>query len=143
MFVFERNSQVVTYLDGSVAKAYKISGTTTAAAKTIDTGLPVTIGQDPTGLYAETGSGDIDDIGVWRRAITSLEAASLYVAGANNLSFIGLTLTIERVGNDIKLTWDAGVLQHADDVVGPHTDVRAQRRLAWFHRTRTRSLLPG
>lgn len=126
VFVFERNSQVVTYLNGSPAKSFKISGTTTAAAKIIDTGLAAVIGQDPTGLYAETGSGDIDDLGVWKKALTPLEAASLYVAGINNLSFViaplGL-ITIERVGSDVRLTWSLGALQSADTVNGGYTDV--------------------
>src|SRR6185295_14524443 len=81
VYVFDRNSQVVVYLDGSVAKTFKISGNSTALAKTVDTGQRATIGQDPTGIYAETGSGDIDDLAVWKRALTPLEAASVYVSG--------------------------------------------------------------
>ena len=65
------------YQDGNLARAYKISGTSTAAATGIDTELPATSGQNPTGLYQETGSGEIDGLGVWRRALTPLEAVSL------------------------------------------------------------------
>jgi len=123
VYVFDRDSQLVVYLDGAVAKAQKIDGTTTAAAKDIDTGLAATIGQDPTGLYQETGSGDIDDLGVWRRALTPLEVAALYVTGANNLSYFGVGLTISKNAGAITLTWDAGVLQQADVVTGPYADV--------------------
>ncbi len=128
LFVFDRNKQVVTYLDGNPAKSYKIDGTTTAAAKTIDTGAPVTIGQDPTGIYAETGSGDIDDLAVWRRALTPLEAASVYTAGAAGLSPayvppVPSAITIERVGNNIRLSWTDGTLQSADTVNGTYSDV--------------------
>jgi hypothetical protein len=86
MFVFDRNRQVVIYLNGNPAKAFKISGTSTADAVNIDTGAPVTIGQDPTGIYAETGSGDIDDLAVWTRALTPLEAASIFAAASAGFS---------------------------------------------------------
>lgn len=122
-FVFDRNQQAVTYLDGAPARSYKIDGTTTAAAKTIDTGLPATIGQDPTGIYPETGSADIDDLGVWRRALSPLEVASLYVAGVNNLSFFDLTFTIEMSGKNVRVTWSQGVLQQSGTVNGLYTDV--------------------
>jgi hypothetical protein len=49
--------------------------------------LPATIGQNPTRLYQETGSGEIDGLGVWRRALTPLEAVSLYTVGLNGQSF--------------------------------------------------------
>lgn len=123
VYIFDRNSQLVTYLDGAVARSVKIDGTSTAAAKTIDTGLAATIGQDPTGRYAETGSGDIDDLGIWRRAITPLEAASLFVAGKNQISFAGRGLTLERSGSTVTLEWDGGQLQQATELSGPFTDV--------------------
>ncbi len=122
-YVFDRDSQVSTYLNGSLAKSFKISGTTTGAAKTIDTGLAATIGQDPTGLYQETGSGDMDDLGVWRRAISALEVGSLYVAGMNNLSFYGRGLSIEKSGAESQLVWDGGTLQQSATVEGPYSDV--------------------
>jgi len=61
---------MVTYLDGVLANSTKISGTTLKDAGNIDNGLAATIGQDPTGAYGETGSGDIDDLGVWKKALT-------------------------------------------------------------------------
>ena len=123
-----------TYLDGIViptsAVLYhgqsKQAGTSAGAAGNIDTGAPATIGQDPTGRYAESGSGDIDDLGVWRKALTPLEAASIYMAAiSNHLSYVGapITLTMEKTGSNLKLSWPAGTLQSADDVTGPYTDV--------------------
>jgi hypothetical protein len=87
---FDRaNGMAVTYLDGMVAN-FTPQGGSIAAAGNIDTGRAAIIGQDPTGQYAETGSGDIDDLGVWRRSLTALEAASIYMAGvSNHLSFTG------------------------------------------------------
>jgi hypothetical protein len=123
-YVFDRNANVVTYLDGQVAHSTKISGTTTAAAKAIDTPDQAVIGQDPTGLYQETGSGDIDDFGVWRRALSPLEVASIYVAGNNNLSYTGgSTISVSNTGTSVKITFDGGLLQQADVITGPFSDV--------------------
>ena len=43
----------------------------------------VAIGQDPSGFYQEQGYYDIDDLGVWKRALTSLEVGAIYLAGTN------------------------------------------------------------
>lgn len=87
---FDRAGGTVTYLDGVAASYSVVGGTSVAAAGDVDVANPATIGQDPTGQYTETGSADIDDLGVWRRALTSLEAASIYMAAvSNSLSFTG------------------------------------------------------
>ncbi len=119
--------EVITYLDGSVANAVKTQGTSVRDSGNITTGQPATIGHDPTGTYGETGSGDMDDLGVWKRVLTPLEAASIYSAAiSNHLSYVdqpvSLTMAV-LVGNQLKLTWTAGTLQSADNVSGPYTDV--------------------
>ena len=43
---------------------------------------PIVIGQDPTYLYQEPGSATLDDIGIWRRALTALEVAQIDSAGS-------------------------------------------------------------
>jgi hypothetical protein len=86
----DRVNGMVTYLDGVAANYVVQGGSSIAAAGNIDTGRPATIGQDPTGKYRESGSADIDDLGVWRRALTALEASSIYMAAvSNHLSFTG------------------------------------------------------
>jgi len=86
----DRANGLVTYLDGVAARYSVQAGSTVSEAGNIDTGRPVTIGQDPTGKYAESGSADIDDLGVWRRALSALEATSIYMAAvSNHLSFTG------------------------------------------------------
>lgn len=87
---FDRvNGIAVTYLDGVAAHSTPQAGSL-ASAGNIDNGKPATLGQDPTGQYEESGSGDIDDLGVWRRSLTALEAASIYMAGvSNHLTFTG------------------------------------------------------
>jgi hypothetical protein len=87
--IFDRTNGMVTYLDGLPA-AFDNMGGATAVPTNVDTGNPAVIGQDPTGHYPETCSADIDDLGVWRRALTALEAASIYLAAASNhMSFTG------------------------------------------------------
>ena len=80
---------------------------------------------------------DIDDFGVWRRALAPIEAAALYVAGAPGLStpgtgfsFVGTTnvppISIAAVPGSpasVRLTWSYGTLQSATSVSGPYTDV--------------------
>jgi hypothetical protein len=118
--------KITTYLDGVLTPGSVQGGTTLDDARDIDTGNPATIGQDPTGLYGELGSADISDLGVWRKALTPLEAASIYIAGVSNqLSYAyepsGLTAT--ETGTTLTLNWTLGTLQSSTNVAGPFTDV--------------------
>jgi hypothetical protein len=127
LHVIDRVNGMVTYLDGTAAHYAKQPGSTSiAAAGDIDTGQPATIGQDPTGVYAQVGSANIDDLGVWRRALTPLEAASVYMAGVNHLSFDGPpptpTLTWVPSGNSITITYQ-GTLVTSPTVSGIYTNV--------------------
>jgi hypothetical protein len=129
--VIQRGVNTVTYLDGAVAKASKVGGTSIAAASgSLDSTPPnpATIGQDPTGHYGETGSGDIDDLGVWRKALTPLEAASIYAAASiNGQTFTGTypaSITAQVLpGHQLQLSWPYGILQSATKVSGPYTTV--------------------
>jgi hypothetical protein len=106
--------------------ASKQAGSSAAAALNVDTGSAISIGQDPTGTYGETGAGDIDDLGVWHKALTPLEASAIYLAGVSNqLSFVGapVTLNITKSGSTVTLTWVAGILQSSDNANGPFADV--------------------
>jgi hypothetical protein len=122
----DRAVGAVTYLDGLRSHQNVQQGVSATSAGNIDTGAPANIGQDPTGQYSEPGSADIDDLGVWRKALTPLEAASIYMAAlSNHLSYVGapITLTVQRSGSQIHLSWPAGMLQSADSVNGSYTDV--------------------
>ena len=88
----------------------RTSGQTTCA---------VNIGQDGTGVYFDQGSAyninaKIDDLGIWRRALTSGEASAIYTAGqaGKDLSQAKVapvttkpTVTINAVGSSLKITW--------------------------------------
>ncbi len=63
----------------------------------IDTTLAVNIGQDGTGTYgASVTNALIDDVGFWRRALTTQEAQAIY-----NASFSGKNLAEAEVGGTV------------------------------------------
>jgi hypothetical protein len=127
--VFDRKAGVQTYLDGAPVGYEKQSGTSFQATADVDSGNPWTIGQDPTGLYAESGSGDIDDLGIWRRALKPLEVASIYMGAiSNKLSFVNgvsapVTIKLQKSGGATQLIWSEGTLQAADRVDGSFQDL--------------------
>jgi hypothetical protein len=120
---FDRNGYALTYLDG-----IQVDQSPIANVGNIDTGKPTNIGQDPTGTYDGGGpaEADVDDMGVWRRVLTPLEVAGMYVAGnSNGVSFASarVKITIQVTGSQVKVTWPAGILQSATEAAGPYTDV--------------------
>ncbi|MGH7967789.1 MAG: LamG-like jellyroll fold domain-containing protein, partial [Limisphaerales bacterium] len=113
--------QASVYVDGLVAGNWSISGLGSMYYNN-----PIAIGNDPTGAYGASGGGSIDDVGIWRRALTPLEAAGIYVAGiSNNVTFAAsaVTLALERSGAQLQLSWPSGALQSADQAAGPYTDI--------------------
>jgi hypothetical protein len=116
------NAKMIVYVDGIPAVEYLISGTSLNAVGNIDV-LPANptaaavVGQDPSGLYGEDGQFDIADVGVWRKALSPLEAASIFVAGSvSQLSFTGTapsypaSITMGKTtvsGNSATLNWTA------------------------------------
>ena len=108
LHTFDRTGLALTYLDGAL-----VDSRSAAAAGDLDTGNSVTIGQDPTGTYVEDGSADIDDMAVWRRALTAYEAYSIYYRATNaNESFdvpgnvklnVGLTAS-----GQVEISWRPG-----------------------------------
>jgi hypothetical protein len=122
VFAYDRTGVGNTYLDGKLADSRLIT-----IVGNLDTGRNTIVGQDPSGTYPESGSADIDDLGVFRRALTALEAASMFAAARNNLSYTGdntpITITFQVSGGNVTLNWPAGVLRSADVVTGPYADV--------------------
>jgi Concanavalin A-like lectin/glucanases superfamily/Immunoglobulin domain len=131
-FVFDR-TQAFVYLDGTNVHSTKIQGNGFVTSGTVDSGNSATIGQDPTGRYGEDGEGWIDDLGVWRRALTPLEVASIYIAGAqSSLSFTNSQTSLPSIsidhltGTKVRVSWSAGTLQSATNVEGPYSNVDAK-----------------
>jgi hypothetical protein len=132
-YVFDRVAGATVYTNGVPAAFHKQSGTAAYNAGDINNpGAWLTIGQDPSGAYwpdtawtASSASGAMDDLGIWRKALTPLEVASLYTAGINNLSFVGVPDSFYAVwyGGSLKIYWNIGVLQSSTTVNGTYTDV--------------------
>ncbi len=120
---FNRSGNGSTYLDGVLVSTVPIAG-----LGNIDSGLPFNIGQGADGQYQESGSFILDDIGIWRRALTDIEARSVYGAGQNYGrsfdTFGPVSITINKLpGGDIELIWEAGTLKKSSSVTGPWTPV--------------------
>ncbi|HEY4415333.1 MAG TPA: LamG-like jellyroll fold domain-containing protein [Verrucomicrobiae bacterium] len=136
---FDRAGKGITYLDGNQVDARSV-----ASVGSIDQAAQTCVGQDPTGTYGETGSADIDDIGVWRRVLTPLEAAGIYMAGvSNSVSFVSgsvpAVLTIVPVGAQLKVSWTgSGTLQAAGDLTGTFTNVPSATSPYTFSPSETR-----
>jgi hypothetical protein len=127
IYVLDVVNGATIYLDGQVAVDTNEDGLTgLQAAGNINNTNIATIGQDPTGQYPVSGSAYIDDLGVWNRALTTLEVESIYLGAiSNQVSFTGATnvtgtfaLTV-LAGKQLQLTWSAGSLQSATDLGGP------------------------
>jgi hypothetical protein len=119
---FTRTGNGVTYLDG-----VRVNSTSVVGVGDIDSQLDFNIGQDGSGLYPEEGSADIDDLGIWRRALTQAEAQGIYLVGqgfGRSFDTFGpVSVSINRAGTDIEVIWQAGTLLQADTLSGPWTPV--------------------
>jgi phosphodiesterase/alkaline phosphatase D-like protein len=79
---FQRGGESVCFVDGREMDRQSLPTTGT----TISPGLPTNIGQDGTGTYTDNGTvamedGTIDDVAIWRRAITPEEIRAIYRKG--------------------------------------------------------------
>ncbi len=117
----KRSGTVVTYVDGqAIDTRLCISGD-------LDTPLPTVIGQTGTYDYEEAGAFQIDDLGVWRRTLSSIEAYTIYYVGqtyARSFDTFGpVLLVIRPSGANYELSWQSGTLQQADEPTGSWTNV--------------------
>ncbi len=115
---------VYGYVDGLLRSKHPMT-----AVGSVDTlGLPfsyagdnqtnwaVNVGQDGTGTYTDGGSAydinaKMDDLGIWRRALTANEASAIYEAGLKgedltHAASAGLFATVS--GGNLMLTWQGG-----------------------------------
>lgn len=83
-----RRGNIVTYINGVQVDSTSARG----GNFTIDAGLETNIGQDGTGTYTDGGSVGwrdgmlIDDLGIWNRAITADEVATIYNGGKQGIA---------------------------------------------------------
>jgi hypothetical protein len=120
---FDRaTAEADSYVDGVQVDSRSIAG-----IGNLDTANGIFLGQDPTGGYGVNGTYDIDDLGMWRRALTSYDALSIYNAGQiskESFDVYGpVKVYINEVGSNIDVSWQAGTLQQATSINGPYTPV--------------------
>jgi hypothetical protein len=119
---FDRNAGVAaSYVDGARVATHSLSG-----LNSLITGQILTIGQDPSGAYG-TANFNLDDLGIWRRALTDYDVLSVYNAGQNSgVSFDTygpFKVYIKSVGSNLYLSYQGGTLYEATSVNGPYTPV--------------------
>lgn len=85
---FDRTGSALTFVDGQQLNSTSIApdeNKTIGKIDTDDLGNSINIGQDGMGDYTDGGSSGIemvtDDLGIWRRPLTSQEVAAIYNAG--------------------------------------------------------------
>ncbi len=109
------------YVDGVLAGSWSVAGMGSLSS----TYWP-TIGSDPTGAYG-SATFDMDDLGIWRRALTSYEAASIYGAAQNSgqsFDVYGpLKVAIAAMDGNVDVSWQAGTLLESTSITGPYTAV--------------------
>jgi hypothetical protein len=87
---FTRQGDGVMYIDGSEVDRRPLF--LTGILGSLESGLPVNVMQDGKGTYTDGGNGSawydalISDLGIWRRAITADEVATIYVQGLQGIS---------------------------------------------------------
>ncbi len=119
---FDRNAgTAASYVDGARMASHSLSG-----LGSLVTGQTLTIGQDPSGAYG-TANFNLDDLGIWRRALTDYEVLSVYNAAQNSgVSFDTygpFKVYIKTVGTNVYLSYQGGTLYEATNVAGPYTTV--------------------
>jgi len=120
------NDVINTFADG-----VWIDSEPLGALGSLDTGNNLYIGQDAPGTYGADGQAvaayDIDDMGIWDRALSPVEAESIYAAGQNGQSFdsavVTLPLHIAQSAAKVVITWTDGTLMSSSNVNGPWTPV--------------------
>lgn len=78
---YKRDGNAITYVDGVLVATTLIG----PAEETLDSGLPTNIGQDGTGTYGPAIDALIDDVAIWRRAVTGFELSRIYTFGTNGV----------------------------------------------------------
>lgn len=88
VFVMRPGETMKVFLDGKLVSTQDISGVTVGE---LDTGDCMFIGQTATCAYglddAKNGEMLIDDMGIWKKALSDLDARSIYYVALNGFSF--------------------------------------------------------
>ena len=124
VYTFYRSGVATVYLDGAVANQTSIAA---GEGWNLDTGAVWNIGQTAGGDYPVDGQFDMDDLGIWRQALSQANAQSIYIVGQNygkSFDTYGpVTITANLTSSGLELIWQAGTLYSADTLTGQWTPV--------------------
>lgn len=119
---FTRGASGVTYLDGVKVDETSIASITGS----LSNGEVLNIGQDPTGAYPETATAEVDDMGIWKRALARYEAESIYTVGAQYARSFDVPapdmpkMSIARmVSGKVEIRWESGTLESTSTIANP------------------------
>jgi len=120
---FDRDlATAITFVDGAQVDSRSIAG-----LGTLDSFYSTVLGNDPSGGYIwDPVIYQIDDVGIWRRALTPGEATGIHAAGQIGQSFDvsgPASLTIKNSGGNLEIIWQQGTLQSVDNLGGTWVDV--------------------
>lgn len=134
---FDRQGNAATYVDGAKVDSRPVAGNLNDLST--PTGQATNIGQDGTGNYGSAFTDlNVDDLGIWRRALTPQEIASIYAHGQAGEDLTKAvvdgggsgdpgSVTASRSGSQLTLNWTGGAgitLQEASSLTNPTwTDV--------------------
>lgn len=90
----DRDGNASFYEDGVYKKSISIADST----GTVDSGLPIVIGQDGTQAYTYSPKCTLDDLKIWRKVLSAQEVTNLYYQGFGATSQTG---TINQFGYNI------------------------------------------
>lgn len=85
--IFRQGATMDMYVDGELSHSTPISH----VSSSINAGLATNIGQDGTGIYSDFTLMDMDDLGIWRRALASSEVTTIYNEAQQGIPLAGLT----------------------------------------------------
>jgi hypothetical protein len=91
----DRDGPTKLYINGVNTGTIPVSST-----GTFKSGLPWNVGQDGTGQYGVEFNGAVDELAIWRRALSAAEATQLWGSGA------GIDLSQQTVDAALRLTID-------------------------------------
>jgi hypothetical protein len=109
----DRDGLATFYHDGNQIGAVTLSA---GNIDVTDLGQNTNIGQDGTGVYGPTPSHNLDDIGIWRRALTPAEVFSIMLNGRRGVDISDAVLYVPGDVNEDNVTdeddyniWNANV----------------------------------
>ncbi len=132
---FSRNGDGISYLDGVPVSTNAVAGD----LDSLDTpaGLATNIGQDGAGTYTDNSAvgitdGQIDDLAIWRRAVTAQEVSAIHARGLQGAGLIPAppsaaapAIQVSRGSSSLTISWPSstdGFTLEFTDALGVSTN---------------------